>query len=63
MAVNVNNMTVEEFDLYLKKNRDKLFNFNKYRTEQRRNTGVIYTPTLKTAMQRRKSNNPSNQKC
>jgi len=55
MEVNVNKMTVKEFDLYLKKNKDKLFNFDKYRTEQRRNTGVIYTPTLKTAMQRRKS--------
>jgi len=58
----VHDMTPEQFALYLKKLNDEVINFDKYRTEQRRNTGVTYTPTLKAAMQRRQSNNPSNQK-
>ena len=53
MEINISKMTPEEFDLYLKKNKDKLFNFDKYRTEQRRNAPVMQTKTVKRSMQRR----------
>jgi len=49
-------MTVTEFGRHLKANRDKLFRFWAYRTEQRRGTGTqVSSPTIKAAMQRRKA--------
>ena len=49
-------MTVTEFSQHLKANKDKLFRFWDYRTEQRRGTGTqVSSPTIKAAMQRRKA--------
>jgi hypothetical protein len=48
-------MTVYEFSLYLKNKRDRLFYFDKYRTDQRRNGPTFVSNTLKQSMQRRKS--------
>lgn len=49
----VHDMTPEQFALYLKKAKDKVINFDKYRTDQRRNGPVIQNKTLKRSMQRR----------
>ena len=57
MLKRVTDMTVTEFGKYLKANKDKLFRFWAYRTEQRRGTGTqVSSPTIKAAMQRRKAN-------
>lgn len=49
----INDMTPEQFALYLKKIKDKVINFDKYRTEQRRNGPIIGGKTLKRSMKRR----------
>lgn len=46
-------MTPEQFALYLKKLKDRVINFDKYRTDQRRNGPVIQNKTIKRSMQRR----------
>jgi len=48
-------MTVYEFSLYLKNKRDRLFYFDKYRTDQRRNGPTFVGNTLKQSMQRKRS--------
>lgn len=49
----INDMTPEQFALYLKKTKDRVINFDKYRTEQRRNGPIIGSKTLKRSMKRR----------
>lgn len=49
----INDMTPEQFALYLKKSKDRVINFDKYRTEQRRNGPIIGSKTLKRSMKRR----------
>jgi len=57
MTKRATDMTVTEFGKYLKANKDKLFRFWVYRTEQRRGTSTqVSSPTIKAAMQRRKAN-------
>lgn len=49
-------MTVQQFKQMLKANREKLFYFWRYTTEQRRNTATsVSSSTIKAAMQRRKA--------
>ena len=48
-------MTPYEFSLYLKNARDRVFYFEKYRTDQRRNGPTFATNTLRQSKQRRKS--------
>jgi hypothetical protein len=49
-------MTVQQFKQMLKANRDRLFYFWRYATEQRRNTATsVSSSTIKAAMQRRKA--------
>ena len=48
-------MTPYEFSLYLKNARDRVFYFDKYRTDQRRNGPTFAANTLRQSMQRRKS--------
>lgn len=49
----VHDITPEQFALYLKKLNDEVINFDKHRTEQRRNGPVIPSKTMKRSMQRR----------
>jgi|DEB0MinimDraft_10_1074344.scaffolds.fasta_scaffold03444_14 hypothetical protein len=48
-------MTPYEFSLYLKNARDRVFYFDKYRTDQRRNGPTFIDKAVRHSMKRRKS--------